>query len=399
MNVLYLSYTGLLEPLGQSQILNYLQLLSNDHSISLITFEKKNDLADENEFNRLKKICENSGIDWVPLTYHKKPRLLATLYDLWSFLINARSLIKKKKAQLIHCRGYVPAFAGLLLNRLTKRPFIFDMRSFWPEELISAGRLKKKSTVYKIVKKLERAALWKSDKIATLTNASAQYLIKQGLPANKISVIPTCVNLNNFTLPSNKKENDKVITLGVIGTVTGWFQFDWVLKFYSVLKQEQKGAQLKIVSRDNKQWILNKAKEFNLDNELQVHTVPFKDIPKEMHALDAGVFFYKPFHSELARSPTKMGELLASGVACVANSGVGDVAHIINKYKVGVIIDNDDNNTLVDAVRNLQDLLKDPELPARCRRAAEEWFSIEKGVVTYSAIYQEISSEIVNQNE
>ena len=192
-----------------------------------------------------------------------------------------------------------------------------------------------------------------------------------------------------------------MITLGVIGTVTGWFQFDWVLKFYSVLKQEQKRAQLKIVSRDNKQWIFKKAKEFNIamDYELRVFAVPFKQIPKEMHTLDAGIFFYKPFHSELARSPTKMGELLASGVACITNSGVGDVAQIINKYKVGVIIDNDDNNTLVDAVRNLQDLLKDPELPARCRRAAEEWFSIEKGVVTYSAIYQEISSEIVNQNE
>ena len=41
-NILYLSYTGLLEPLGQSQILNYLQLLSKDYgqNISLITFEK-----------------------------------------------------------------------------------------------------------------------------------------------------------------------------------------------------------------------------------------------------------------------------------------------------------------------------------------------------------------------
>ena len=39
--VLYISYDGISEPLGQSQIIPYLKKLSYDNDIHLITYEKK----------------------------------------------------------------------------------------------------------------------------------------------------------------------------------------------------------------------------------------------------------------------------------------------------------------------------------------------------------------------
>ena len=44
--ILYISYDGLLEPLGQSQILSYLKNLSSNFIFFLITFEKKTDWND-----------------------------------------------------------------------------------------------------------------------------------------------------------------------------------------------------------------------------------------------------------------------------------------------------------------------------------------------------------------
>ena len=41
--VLYITYDGILEPLGQSQVLNYLEKLSEDHEITLMSIEKKQD--------------------------------------------------------------------------------------------------------------------------------------------------------------------------------------------------------------------------------------------------------------------------------------------------------------------------------------------------------------------
>ena len=44
MSILYITYDGILEPLGQSQVLAYLEKLANDKTIYIISFEKKKDL-------------------------------------------------------------------------------------------------------------------------------------------------------------------------------------------------------------------------------------------------------------------------------------------------------------------------------------------------------------------
>ena len=68
INVLYLSYDGMTDPLGQSQVIPYLQGLSNaGYSFTLVSFEK----AERFEKNRtaIAALLKQSNIDWVPLPY------------------------------------------------------------------------------------------------------------------------------------------------------------------------------------------------------------------------------------------------------------------------------------------------------------------------------------------
>ena len=53
--ILYISYDGVLEPLGQSQILEYIYNNSKYYSFYLISFEKKNNLKNTSKLNKLKK--------------------------------------------------------------------------------------------------------------------------------------------------------------------------------------------------------------------------------------------------------------------------------------------------------------------------------------------------------
>ena len=59
----------------------------------------------------------------------------------------ALRLARSKEVGLIHARSYLPAGVAWLVWRLTGTPFIFDMRALWPEELITAGRLRRGSDV------------------------------------------------------------------------------------------------------------------------------------------------------------------------------------------------------------------------------------------------------------
>ena len=56
--VLYISYDGISEPLGQSQIISYLKKLSHENDIHLITYEKKSlnfdDIIDYLKLNNIK---------------------------------------------------------------------------------------------------------------------------------------------------------------------------------------------------------------------------------------------------------------------------------------------------------------------------------------------------------
>ena len=74
-NVVYVSYDGMYESLGQSQVLSYLnKIVSDEISIDLISFEKENDLA------RKPKINISNKIVWHRLKYHKRLKLFSAIF-------------------------------------------------------------------------------------------------------------------------------------------------------------------------------------------------------------------------------------------------------------------------------------------------------------------------------
>ena len=54
--ILFLTYDGILEPLGYSQILSYLKELSKNYSITIVSVEKENDFNKPDDINIIKPI-------------------------------------------------------------------------------------------------------------------------------------------------------------------------------------------------------------------------------------------------------------------------------------------------------------------------------------------------------
>jgi hypothetical protein len=64
--ILYISYDGILEPLGQSQVLSYQEILAKSHQIILISFEKSK-FTSSNEFHKLteERVLKAGYINWI----------------------------------------------------------------------------------------------------------------------------------------------------------------------------------------------------------------------------------------------------------------------------------------------------------------------------------------------
>jgi hypothetical protein len=123
--VLYISYDGMLEPLGQSQVLAYLKRLAADRPIHLISFEKADDWANTTERERIPQGIAAAGIIWHPLRYHKRPTAVATAWNIACGITLGHCLFLRYRLAIVHARSYVPAVMALALKRLTVVKFLF----------------------------------------------------------------------------------------------------------------------------------------------------------------------------------------------------------------------------------------------------------------------------------
>ena len=90
--VLYLSYDGMTDPLGQSQVIPYIEGLAKlGYRFTLISFEKADRF--EKFSKEISARLQRSNIDWVPISYTKKPPILSTVYDLWRMQKKAFALV------------------------------------------------------------------------------------------------------------------------------------------------------------------------------------------------------------------------------------------------------------------------------------------------------------------
>jgi hypothetical protein len=72
--VLYISYDGMTDPLGQSQVLPYLSALaSQGYKFTIVSFEKSN--ASKKRKDIILRITAAAAICWKPLLFSKKPSL------------------------------------------------------------------------------------------------------------------------------------------------------------------------------------------------------------------------------------------------------------------------------------------------------------------------------------
>ena len=391
-STLYITKNGLLEPLGHSQVFSYLKGLSQDYQITLITFEKPEDLANKKAMAKAKQDCDTYGIEWHVKSFRSQPKLLAPIWGLIELFWSAYKVTKKSNIKLIHARSYLPAAAAWAVNRLTGTPFIFDMRALWPEELIVADRITRGSVIHKILSYLEKVCIRDAAAVVSLTDAAVGYLCSVypfETQKKRIAVIPTCADLQRFK-PLNKQADDHVY--GCVGTVlSGWFLKDWLNTFFNIVANQDPESKLEIVTRDDASKIRAALDlKGNLDGRLAIFSSQPENVHEILQKHSISVMFFTPGISKLGSAPTRLGEALGCSLPVVANEGVGDVADIIRRYNVGVIVKNNSKAAMKIAFTELEILRTDPELPSRCRKAAEKIFSLHVGTQEYHKVYSEI---------
>lgn len=403
INVLYLSYDGMTDPLGQSQVLPYLRGLSKEgYNIHLVSFEKPD------KFRRHKKhiqtICDASGIHWHPQDYVLGGSLLTTLKQVRRMKKITFYLHDKYNFTLVHCRSYIAALSGMALKRKKGTGFIFDMRGFWADERVDGGLWRLSNPLYRIIykyfKRREIDFFLQSDHIISLTYNGKKEILSWPALRNKnldIEVIPCCVDLELFDphkySPEVKKAtleefrlDDSSYLLGYVGSIGTWYMLPEMLEYFRALKDVKPIAKFLFITGENPENIKQKAKELGIDpQDILCVSVLHRDVPRYLSILDSSIFFIRPSYSKKASSPTKQGEIMAMGIPLICNSQVGDTDQIVLEYHAGKVVDQMNPESY-------HKILQEPEVfdPEEIHRGAKAYFSLEEGVQRYLKVYRKV---------
>jgi glycosyltransferase involved in cell wall biosynthesis len=406
---LYLSYDGMSDPLGGSQVLPYLfGLAGRGHQISLISFEKPE--RSQIERAAVENACAEAGIRWYPLTYHRRPPVLSAVYDVRQMYRLAVRLHREQRFDVIHCRSYLSALVGLRMKRRHGVPFIFDMRGFWADERLEGGAWNLADPVlrmvYRFFKRREREFWEEAGHLVSLTEEGRRVISSTVLAAAPITVIPCCVDFDLFNAVDADDRSrargllgigkeDRV--LGYIGSLGGNYMLDEMLDFFRAYRQRYGSAKFLFVTQVPATIIRSAATAKQIpDSALIIRAASRPEVATLVAAANEGIAFKQPSFSATACSPTKLGEMLALELPVVTNAGVGDVDRIMAESGAGVIVDRFDVEAYREALDALDRLRPDME---RWRAAARRWFDLETGIERYDAIYSASANAAVGSRE
>jgi glycosyltransferase involved in cell wall biosynthesis len=359
-NILYISYDGMTDPLGQSQVLPYICGLSQKgYRYTLLSCEKPERYATHRA--TIEKICLENHIDWQPIMYTKKPPVLSTIWDVITLQKKAYNLHKKMKFSLTHCRGYISSLIGLSLRRRHGVPFLFDMRGFWADERIDGEIWNIKNPFYKFVykffKKQELSFFNDSDVTISLTQKGKEEIkswenIKKNID---IEVIPCCADMELFDFKKineerkqffkqkyNIQQNDYILIY--IGNFSTVYKFNEVLKVYKSIRKEN--LKFIICSHepiDTFNLFLSKNDLID-DNQIYYDSLNRIDIPSVLSIADYSIFFCKEGFSRKATSPTRLAEILGCGLKVIINNGIGDTKELIESNALGFVFNGFDDS-------------------------------------------------------
>ncbi|MDB5203126.1 MAG: glycosyltransferase family 4 protein [Ferruginibacter sp.] len=405
-NILFISYDGMTDPLGQSQVIPYLAGLTKyGYRFTILSCDKPAKYASGKDY--VEKLLLPYPIKWHSIPYHKSPPVLSAVYDMMQLKKLIRTLQKEEVFDMVHTRPGVPTLLALWMKKKYGTKFFNDIRGFWADERVDGGMWNLKNPLFKKIysffKNHENECIRLADHNNCLTFAAKKEIQSWPQIPNQpvpIDVIPCSADLNLFDPakidPAQKEifrrklgieKTDLIISY--LGSIGGWYLTDDMLRFCKQIADRIPAAKFLFISPHRHEQILAAAAKYHLPEQriLTTHAARH-EVPVLLSFSDYSIFFIKPCYSKISSSPTKHGEIMAMGIPVITNSGVGDVKEIVEKYNAGFVLDDFSDESYLQVIEKLKN---DVHLDAlKIRAGAREFYSLSNAVELYKKGYDKV---------
>jgi glycosyltransferase involved in cell wall biosynthesis len=290
--------------------------------------------------------------------------------------------------------------AGLTLGQYFKAPFVFEVRDLWPEALVNVGALKNPLVIWwleRMAKKIYAGA----KHIVALSPGMKEGIVRAGVPADKVTVIPNASDLDLFSPDIDGsaqrerlglKDRFAAIYFGAMGLANG---LEYVIEAARILAEHHSNhIVLVLLGSGGKRVELQKlASEYELKNVIFSDPASDKEqLARIVAGCDVCLTIYRAT-KEHTWSPNKMFDALAAGKPVLINVP-GWLGETIEKNNCGRCLDASRPEMLADA---LQELAANPELCRQMGKNARELAQREFDRVKLANRFENVLIEAVSE--
>jgi glycosyltransferase involved in cell wall biosynthesis len=250
-------------------------------------------------------------------------------------------------------------WAGVLVSRLRRIPFLLEVRDLWPESIAAVGAMRS-SWLLRALGGLERAMYAAATRIVTVGRGYQQQLEARGVPASRISVIPNGVDRSRFDPATDgsalraRYAPQGEFLCAYVGTIGMGCGLAVVLRAAELLRDAGRRDVVFLLVGDGavREELERESRTLGVDRVVFTGRLPKDEMPKVLAAADACLVHLA--RRELFRSvmPSKIFEAAAMGKPIVLGVG-GVAAEIVEGAGAGICIEPENAEQLVAAVLRL----------------------------------------------
>lgn len=301
------------------------------------------------------------------------------------------------RPDIIHAHSPVlNALPALAVGRDAGIPVVYEVRAFWEDAAVDQGTASEWGPRYRLTRALETRALKRADAVTTICEGLRGDMLKRGIPADKITVIPNAVDLAEFDATAaadpellQKYGLTRGSTLGFAGSFYTYEGLDALLRAMPAVLRAVPQARLLLLGGGPQETEL-RALAAQLRLEREVHftgRVPHSEMTRYYGAMD--VMVYPRVQRRLTDlvTPLKPLEAMAMGKLVVA-SDVGGHRELIRDGYNGYLFPAGSDDALARClIKLLQAPATWPEVIANGHAYVASERTWRASVARYRAVY------------
>tara|TARA_B110000977_G_scaffold189604_1_gene259301 strand:- start:7566 stop:8753 length:1188 start_codon:yes stop_codon:yes gene_type:complete len=394
VKALYFSYDGLLDPLGQSQIIPYILAISAaGHSLTIVSYEKVERTREQIKLMEIK--LQKIGVNWVHLEFRSGK--FWAIKRLISGVLLIRKLCNYIQPDFMHLRGLVPAVLFQLSR--SKVPLLYDFRGFALGEWVDIGKISKPSLLYYVLNQLDRNAVESAAGLVVLEE-SAKQLLKEtyDVPNVPLKVIRTCTDVNRYAKRKNMQSKESsALRFVFLGGAKFPYRPDLALMLIEKLIEHGVDCNIDFINEGDR-GIIEKANGLKSipKEKVRILGCEHSEIPDILAAYDCGLVLVETSYWRRVCSPTKTGEYLASGLPVISLMGI-DALDELSKRTVCVATVSPEEllgHFQESRVQQILSFIRSIGVSQKCQILAKAEFDLEMAGNLYVELYSEMEAQL-----